>query len=147
MCPELLGYHGSRDLGMSSRACTFGDRAAMMAFGLSLAQCCRVWISRWMQVGIWELGLRWHEGGKLAGSPAVLDGVLVGRCGPELEVGLCSSAVQHQGRSLPLRSCSQWHGLLQPHSHTFFLFQLKDNKVFDVPVAVIAGNRPNYLYR
>ncbi|KAH0618660.1 hypothetical protein JD844_018058 [Phrynosoma platyrhinos] len=24
---------------------------------------------------------------------------------------------------------------------------LKDNKVFDVPVAVIAGNRPNYLYR
>lgn len=28
-----------------------------------------------------------------------------------------------------------------------FLFQLKDNKVFDVPVAVIAGNRPNYLYR
>ncbi|XP_020385883.2 protein O-linked-mannose beta-1,2-N-acetylglucosaminyltransferase 1 [Rhincodon typus] len=24
---------------------------------------------------------------------------------------------------------------------------LKDNKVYDVPVAVIAGNRPNYLYR
>ncbi|XP_061488845.1 protein O-linked-mannose beta-1,2-N-acetylglucosaminyltransferase 1 [Rhineura floridana] len=24
---------------------------------------------------------------------------------------------------------------------------LKDNKVFDVPIAVIAGNRPNYLYR
>nr|XP_006014034.2 PREDICTED: protein O-linked-mannose beta-1,2-N-acetylglucosaminyltransferase 1-like [Latimeria chalumnae] len=27
------------------------------------------------------------------------------------------------------------------------LFQLKDNKVYNVPVAVIAGNRPNYLYR
>ena len=24
---------------------------------------------------------------------------------------------------------------------------LPDNKVLDVPVAVIAGNRPNYLYR
>lgn len=35
---------------------------------------------------------------------------------------------------------------LHAHSHVF-LFQLKDNKVFDVPVAVIAGNRPNYLYR
>lgn len=34
-----------------------------------------------------------------------------------------------------------------PASLTCFLFQLKDNKVFDVPVAVIAGNRPNYLYR
>lgn len=30
---------------------------------------------------------------------------------------------------------------------TLFLLQLPDNKVLHVPVAVIAGNRPNYLYR
>lgn len=33
------------------------------------------------------------------------------------------------------------------HGHISFFLKLKDNKVFDVPVAVIAGNRPNYLYR
>lgn len=36
-----------------------------------------------MQAAIGELGLRWGEGGKLARSPAVLSGVLVGWCGPE----------------------------------------------------------------
>lgn len=36
---------------------------------------------------------------------------------------------------------------LPPPLTHIVLFQLKDNKVFDVPVAVIAGNRPNYLYR
>nr|XP_025037576.1 protein O-linked-mannose beta-1,2-N-acetylglucosaminyltransferase 1 [Pelodiscus sinensis] len=38
-------------------------------------------------------------------------------------------------------------GFPKPFSPMLFLFQLQDNKVFNVPVAVIAGNRPNYLYR
>ncbi|NXY39158.1 PMGT1 acetylglucosaminyltransferase, partial [Pomatorhinus ruficollis] len=91
-------------------------------------------------------------GEKHAKSPALStwgDPVLL-----KTEVHLTS--VEGKNGSLPLGSCSQWHRIIAsfwfawplplPLTH-MVLFQLKDNKVFDVPVAVIAGNRPNYLYR
>lgn len=85
---SALNCHDSRDICVSSRACMFGHGAAAMAFGLSVAQCRRVWtkVCRWMQVGIWKLHLRCGEGGELAGSPAVLSGILADRCCPELRV-------------------------------------------------------------
>lgn len=96
---------------------------------------------------IWELGLGWDEGGKQAGSPAVWSGLLVGRHGPEPRaraVHLCCLTVGPIPTPWILLSVA-W---LTPTPLTHvFLFQLKDNKVFNVPVAVIAGNRPNYLYR
>lgn len=108
-----------------------------------------------MQTGMLELGQRWGEGGKLAGSPGVLRASWLFGMALSQEVGLCSSAVLAAGPyplDLALSGIESWHHfglrcLSHPPLTHLVLFQLKDNKVFDVPVAVIAGNRPNYLYR
>lgn len=101
----------------------------------------------WMQAGIWELGLRRGVGGKLAGSPAVLGGVLAGWCDPESRTVQLNCLTAGLVPALWILLSVAWPPTAPLIRFFFFLFQLKDNKVFDVPVAVIAGNRPNYLYR